>query len=105
MKGICIRTAMVCKSSIRPRFLAPLNHVLIPVYVFGFVERFGVAVIALMRVGATNSGAAARWIAEDRLSRLAVETGYDEIPLEGFTLLQPHGGSWPKFSSGNGWPV
>jgi hypothetical protein len=60
--------------------------VLIAFYILGFVETFGLTLIAPMLICVTNFGLAVGWIGKEGLAGFAVGAGYDKIPLEGFAL-------------------
>lgn len=58
---------------------------LIAFYVFRFVEPVTLTLVTVMRIGKADPASTFRRIVKYRLSRFAVGTGYNEVPLEGLT--------------------
>lgn len=76
---------------------------LVAFYVFRLIERLTLTLVTAVRIGMSDSRSAFGRIVEHRLSRFAVGTRYDEVPLEGLTILQLHwGNAGPYRGSGNG---
>ena len=81
---------MECEVGRKPTDLgevfSALNDVLIAFYILWFIKRFGLALVAFMVIGATNSRATIGGIGEDCLPRFTGGTGYDKVPLERLTV-------------------
>jgi hypothetical protein len=72
--------------------------VLVAFYVFRVVKLLTFTFVTAMRIGMTDSGSTFGWIVEHRLSRFAIGTGYDKVPIEGLTALQLHGGKLARIA-------
>lgn len=73
---------------------------LVPLYILWFKESFGLALVALVVIGATDSGATIGWIREDCLPRFTGGQVTTKYQWNGLQFDNNIGGSWQTFLRG-----